>query len=83
LLSKYIVVSEILGLQGNLIDSLGQFDRGSVLAAEVEEARSLVTEVLEIDPEFSATSWAEGCFEANENITNLLITNLSKAGLPN
>ena len=51
-------------------------------AGELEKAKSLAAEVLEIEPDFSATSWVEGCFEANQNITNLLITNLPKAGLP-
>lgn len=46
-----------------------------------EEAKLLAAEVLEIEPGFKASSWAEG-FRADDYLTNLLLTNLTRAGLP-
>ncbi len=47
-----------------------------------EEAKRLGAEILEIDPDFTASSWVDG-FSADNYLTNLLLTNLVKAGLPN
>ncbi len=42
----------------------------------------LAAEGLEIDPDFTASSWVDG-FSRDEYLTSLLLTNLDKAGLPN
>jgi len=47
-----------------------------------EEAKRLGAKVLEIDPDFTTSSWVDG-FSADNYLTNLLLTNLVKAGLPN
>lgn len=46
-----------------------------------EEIKKLVAEILEIDPDFTVSNWIDG-FSADEHLTNLLLTNLGKAGLP-
>lgn len=46
-----------------------------------EEASTIVAEILEIDPDFTVNSWVDG-FSVDEHLTNLLVTNLVKAGLP-
>ena len=47
-----------------------------------EEASLLAAEILEIDPDFTTTSWVDS-LSADDYLTNLLLTNLVKAGLPN
>jgi len=51
-------------------------------AGQDEEAKVLAAEILEIDPDFTSSSWVDGCI-ADDYLTNLLVTNLVKAGLPN
>lgn len=51
-------------------------------AGQDEGAKVLAAEILEIDPDFTSSSWVDGCI-ADDYLTNLLVTNLVKAGLPN
>lgn len=46
-----------------------------------EEAKRLAAEVLDIEPDFSVSSWLAG-FSADDRLTSLLSRNLGQAGLP-
>jgi adenylate cyclase len=53
-----------------------------IATGQDEEAKLLAAEIVEIDPDFKTSSWLEA-FSRDDALTDLLLTNLGKAGLPN
>jgi adenylate cyclase len=53
-----------------------------IATGQDEEAKLLAVEILEIDPDFKTSSWLEA-FSRDDALSDLLRTNLGKAGLPN